>query len=593
MPVTIDDLKMRLEKSKHARIFGFPGLRACCPAHQDDNPSFYAWEGDDGWLHVRCSKCSEDDICKALDLTEDDRRLTAKADPAPSIQYLYDSPDGKHVLMKVRKTLPGGKKDFRLWGWDVSKFVPTLSHMNGQRYILYNARKVRTAIAAGVTVYINEGEKACDLMTSHGLVGTCQPFGADKDPKNKWRDEYTLFLKGAKVCIVADRDEVGEAYAQYVAAQLVGVAKSVKVVQSKTTKEKDDAYDHLISGGSEKDWHVRDDLLPTSDDFTVVTLDDVQEEPADFLWEPYFRLRHINLVDAKGGSMKTTMVIAFACGGSIGVLPFGGKCEPFTTILFNCEDTQGEAKVLFNKIGGGDPKRLVHITDHFQLNASGLAKVERLIQKTGAKLVVFDALSYYLAGLIRNPLDGMEIAPHLNRLRDLARKTDTAIVNVRHFAKYSKDKDVTEMGAGAEQWRNSHRTQLVLRPHPEASRYTFVQPAKGSLIAGAGEAFAFSMQNDIFGWIKDPDLSVFDQASNISGTKLEAAKVFIRELCTDQFILSDQAWKQVKAAGHADATIKRALASMKEAGEITYKRFDKNGPYHWHIPVKEVVDPFE
>ncbi len=330
------------------------------------------------------------------------------------------------------------------------------------------------------------------------------------------------------------------------------------------------------------------------DCFSGTVLEDVEAEAPCWLWEPHLMRRHLNLLDAKGSSGKTTLIIATALMLSQGRLPFGGECEPVTTLYFGCEDSPGEVKYLAQKIGG-DFTKFIHVDDPLiRLDNAGLAKVYRTVKKHNAALVCFDAITYYYAGLVKDPYNGMEIAPYLNKLRDVAREADCAIWNVRHFAKYARGKDIEEMGAGAEQWRNSHRRQLVLRPHPETPRTGIVCPARGSLNAGKGEAFGFSMQNDIFGWITNPDVTVFDQEKTeavVPLKKLEQAKAFIKEQCEGQFVLSSLMWQRAKAAGISDGTLKRASAEMKEAGQLEYKRWTKEGPWNWHVPSE--VDPFE
>jgi 5S rRNA maturation endonuclease (ribonuclease M5) len=120
--------------------------------------------------------------------------------------------------------------------------------------VLYRLPKVIEAGKNGGTIWLCEGEKDVHALERAGAVGTTSPGGA-----GKWRDEYAEFLRGADVVIVADRDEPGRRHATAVAASLVGIAKSVRTVQSATTREKDDISDHLDAG------HTLADLVPIDD----------------------------------------------------------------------------------------------------------------------------------------------------------------------------------------------------------------------------------------------------------------------------------------------------------------------------------------
>jgi hypothetical protein len=337
-----------------------------------------------------------------------------------------------------------------------------------------------------------------------------------------------------------------------------------------------------------------DPSILDTDAFEADDFHAAEAEEYEWLWNPYLIKGHLNLLDAKGGAGKTTLIMATALSLSEGLIPFGGECEPVHTVYFGTEDTTGEMKALQKRLGFGDCRYFHPINKVFRLDAEGVAKVLATIEKYKASLCVFDAITYYFAGMVKNPWDGMEIAPHLNRLRGVARETNCAIWNIRHFSRGAENRDLADMGAGSEQWRNSHRRQLVLRPHPDIPRYSIAAPARGALLAGAGEPFAFSMQNDIFGWIKNPDMSVFEQ-KNERISRLEEAKQFIRKTCTGQYILSTEVWAKAKAASISEPTLKRASREMKEDGELTFKTWTKGGEWNWHIPTStgEVEDPFE
>jgi hypothetical protein len=71
-------------------------------------------------------------------------------------------------------------------------------------------------------------------------VATCNPMGA-----GKWKPLHTEVLRGAKVTIVADKDDKGQEHAAQVAEALAGVAAVVRVVEAAEGK---DAADHLAAG---------------------------------------------------------------------------------------------------------------------------------------------------------------------------------------------------------------------------------------------------------------------------------------------------------------------------------------------------------
>lgn len=64
------DFVSRLDK---ARATGNNRWTACCPAHEDKNPSLTVSVGDDGRVLVKCfAECSFEDICNAANVSMSD-----------------------------------------------------------------------------------------------------------------------------------------------------------------------------------------------------------------------------------------------------------------------------------------------------------------------------------------------------------------------------------------------------------------------------------------------------------------------------------------------------------------------------------------
>lgn len=252
-------------------------LDARCPAHEDHNPSLSVdWR--DGAVLVCCQAgCDTPAVLEALGLAWGDlwdeppaerrtdytyrkpqrrnnaiaqKPTRAKAGEAPAkrgasgerartvARYTYTDAAGE-VVGEVLRLEPKSFRWRRMtadgrWQWGAPKQRP-----------LYRLPAVAEAITAGVEVWLAEGEKDADALTAAGVCGTTNPGGAGK---GKWRDDHTAALAGARVVIVADRDETGEAHARAVAAALDGVAESARVVLPAVEHEHADAADHLAAG---------------------------------------------------------------------------------------------------------------------------------------------------------------------------------------------------------------------------------------------------------------------------------------------------------------------------------------------------------
>jgi AAA domain len=236
---------------------------AKCPAHDDRKPSLSVGLGRNNNVVVKChadTDCETEDIVAAIGLTMADLYddtghghtfSTSKASIVA--EYDYVDEDGNVLHRTVRRA---GKKFSQCrpdgnggWIWDLKEC----------RRVLYRLPFVLSAAQNGATIYVVEGEKDTHALEAAGHIATCNPMGA-----GSWRPEYGDSLKGANVVIVADRDEDGYAHARKVAADLVGKALDVRVVQAKTGK---DAYDHLVTHGH------------SVEEFEPVDLDAVVSQP--------------------------------------------------------------------------------------------------------------------------------------------------------------------------------------------------------------------------------------------------------------------------------------------------------------------------
>lgn len=235
--MTVDDFLDRLEDVRTAGS----GHVGQCPAHEDSNASLSVGEGEDGRVIIKChAGCEVRDIVKALDLTLRDLfPSVAGSWDEPEATYSYEDEEGHELYQAVR--LPG--KQFRQRHWDPDSPDAKdgwVKNLDGVRRVLYNLPAVIAAVRDGKGIWIVEGEKDVESLIAEGKVATCNPMGA-----GKWRQEYSEFLTGANVTIIADRDAPGRVHANRVKAMLEGYALNVRILQAREGK---DATDHLEAG---------------------------------------------------------------------------------------------------------------------------------------------------------------------------------------------------------------------------------------------------------------------------------------------------------------------------------------------------------
>ncbi len=223
------------------------GFEARCPGHDDKTPSLSVNLGDDGRLLVHChAGCDTASVMESVGFTMADLfpqqgrgrpvpPSTRRAGKGEVATYPYPDENGV-LLYEVVRYEP---KDFRQrqpdgqggWVWN----------LKGVQRVLYRLPEVLEAAAAGQTIFVVEGEKDADALTSAGYYATTCPGGA-----GKWRPEFTETLRDASVIVVADADEPGRRHAENVRQALDGTARDVAVVEPAEGYK--DTADHLGAG---------------------------------------------------------------------------------------------------------------------------------------------------------------------------------------------------------------------------------------------------------------------------------------------------------------------------------------------------------
>ena len=120
--------------------------------------------------------------------------------------------------------------------------------LDGVARPLYRLPELLTALKAGHTIYLPEGEGDVESLRELGLDATTNPGGADG-----WKAEYANALRGADVVKLSDNDAAGLRHTGEVVRSLLPVARRVRVVGFPELPEKGDISDWIALGHSRED----------------------------------------------------------------------------------------------------------------------------------------------------------------------------------------------------------------------------------------------------------------------------------------------------------------------------------------------------
>jgi putative DNA primase/helicase len=582
------------------------GFIGSCPAHDDRKPSLAISEGHDGRALLHChASCSTEQVLAALDLRVEDlfpprehRNDSSKREVAA---YPYTDETGE-LLYEVVRFAP---KDFRQrrpdgrggWIWK----------LGDTRRVLYRLPQILEGARSGRWVFVVEGEKDADRLAALGLIATCNPGGA-----GKWRPEYAETFRGAKVAVLRDNDTPGRGHAQSVAESVRGVAKDVRVVELPGLPEHGDVSDWLEAGGTVEQLErlilaagTKPELnseagnsTPVPPSEVITRLDQVRLERVEWLWPGRLPLGKLVVLDGDPGTGKSTLAIGLAARVTTGspmpdraVLP-----RPASVVVLTAEDGLGDTVRPRLEAARGDAAK-VHVLEAVRESdgterppriPEDLARLEALVRRLGAKLVIVDVLAAYLSGQVDSYRDA-DVRRALHPLARLAEETGAVVLVLRHLSK-SGGTNALYRGGGSIGIIGAARVGLLAAIDPEDEGRRVLAVTKSNL-AAIPTALAYRLvpdeQHDCarVEWLgatahQPSDLLVVrdseerseqDEAKDwlVDYLKAEGGRAFAREVK-----------KAARDAGIAERTLTRA----RQRARVTTRRAGFGAGFVWDLP---------
>jgi hypothetical protein len=392
---------------------------ARCPVHGGkDYDSLSMREGSDARVLLTCHShaCSFRDITEKLDLKvrdafePDETRsggppvATSKIDVnEPDATYDYVDRDGVLQFQVMRFTIASGKT-FRQrrptadggWEWNLEGVVK----------IPYRLQALLKAIEAGQPVFIVEGEKDVDALAEIGVTATTFPGGAIRDARKV--EPYASYFKSARVYVIPDNDDAGEAHAEAVRAAISQVAR-VSTVALPGIPHKGDTWDWLNTGGTKEQlFEVVNAATKRITVVDAIEFANMDLPPKEILLGPWLCTQDVSMVHAWRGVGKTHFAMAVACAVATGGRFLDWKAPAAVPVLYVDGEMPGAAMqeralntLMMVKPDGGLYQNLHIVTPDIQsqplrslASAEGRLDMQEVIEDIpNLALVVLDNLS--------------------------------------------------------------------------------------------------------------------------------------------------------------------------------------------------------
>lgn len=253
-----------------------------CPCHNDSTQSLSISEKN-GKILLNCfAGCRTEDILHSVGLEMKDLfsdKPSCATPKPPNVEYIYTD-----RLKKIRYYIPNNGQWKKSFFWQYKDENGNWQSGKGNCKVPLYKQDLLSDVPPDETVFIVEGEKDCDTMTDKlHFRAVSAPNGATKrGTKNKWNSDYNSLFRNLNVAIIPDNDEVGRAYAETIANELLPCAKSVKIVNLcdkwENLKDKGDITDVYETEQPERGMSVAQTVAFKLSALTVAKTDYIPDE---------------------------------------------------------------------------------------------------------------------------------------------------------------------------------------------------------------------------------------------------------------------------------------------------------------------------
>jgi len=447
-------------------------------------------------------------------------------------QHIYKNADGSIFGKKIVNKFSDGSKNAQwiLFNQETGTFNSSYG-LGGQKAPLYNADYLKANYTE--PVYIVEGEKDADTLTSWSIIATTFPNGAGF---KQWIPLYNEGLQGHDVIIITDNDDSGRQYGNTIAKNLLSVANTVKIIPASEIwnecPEKGDITDISETLGKEKTQELLKSAIEKTEFYTQEQSETETHVPIQeknvfkakkgyeferkeirYVWYPYIPAGDYTVLMAAGGTGKTY----FACGVAATVsrgeaLPvppeYASKktiSENRNVLIISAEDRGSDIWERLEKAGAD--VNYIDIMDKtlsngllFPKDSSDETRIENfenIIETYHPNLIIIDPWHAFCPPDVDvNRIN--HVRPVFQNISAICEKYDCGLILISHINKKPQD-NANNAALGSVDFVNASRSALTLISDSRNKNRRIVVHTKINH-ASYGQSVGFTITDDGFAW---------------------------------------------------------------------------------------------
>lgn len=315
----------------------------------------------------------------------------------------------------------------------------------------------------------------------------------------------------------------------------------------------------------------------------------------DWLWRGWLPLGKLVTLDGDPATGKSTLLVDLAARVTRGgLMPDGSQCDsPGAVILLAAEDDLEDTVLPRLLVAGADTDQVRYVRQMNTTDGVGrpvslpmdVAALERLVEATGARLVIVDVFYEYLDGAVDSYKDP-SVRQALHLLAAMAERAKVCVVLVRHITKGAAGGKAIHAGGGSIGVVGRARVGLMVGYHPDDESLRVLAPIKSNL-AEMPRPLGFRLEpHDIYPcalvrWTGPVDVSanvLLRGPAQVPAEDPEAASQLafcvqtLSEVVTNEWRWTDEVMADLEEWHFPKKTLERARAAL----EIESKQFPED-----------------
>jgi hypothetical protein len=462
-------------------------------------------------------------------------------------------------------------------------------------------------------VLIAGGDNDAATADGLGLTAICHSAAM-----GSWLPYIEVF-RGKTVWVLADADAAGVAQAKYIAGSLVGIAKSIRLIeampQSKNLTEWVErggtlaALLKLISSTGE--WKPGARLSGRPLDGPVLRrASEVMEEPLEWVWPGVLVKKNIALFFGEPGVSKTLCAIDIAARLTTGrqwpdgSWPCGSPVQIGQVIYMSAEDDLASTLKPRLVAAGGNPSLVSFLTGKLQTEPGGkqaervitladIDDIEKAVTRDGgAMLLILDPVSAYLGKADMN--NAAHVRNLLTPLKRIADRCRCAVLMISHASKARQKTINRALGSGAQM--AAARTAWIFKRDPDDPDRVLMLPVKNNLAKNLG-GFSYrvedyhytSTRGDLIetakiGWEAGRRMQNPDDDSEEETVADRVGRIEAQEWLRDFLSQGPRQRAEIVKESHRDGISERSLRDARYRLGVKAEREGFQGGSMWQLP---------